>query len=96
MFDITVPGMLRGRQTRSLSVSEVEWLQEYRLARTLSVRALLLLMRPPFTAETLSKALQGLPIYDLYAAWLTNWIDEHGHTPKTRRPTPIISRGRGN
>jgi len=86
--------MSRGRQTRPLALSEVEWLRQYRLAGALSVRALRAAMRPPFTAATLGKALHGLPVYELYAAWLTNWIAEQNYGEKGQRATPVVSRGR--
>lgn len=72
----------RGRQTSVLSPEYRAVLAQYRLDRALSLAALRRAIGCPFVPETLGKALEGLPVYDLYIVWLERWVKRQ-HAEKT-------------
>ena len=79
--------MPRGRQTKTLRPDQIARLEKFR--RTphegapggYSLPQLKLAMAGPFTWETLSKALQGRPVWDLTASWIGQWIERYLPAP---------------
>jgi len=82
----------RGRQTNTLPPRIREQLHQYRLERGWSLRRLRREMQAPFVPGTLGKALEGLPVYDLYVVWIERWIkrtfNHAEETPSSNGPVP--------
>jgi hypothetical protein len=73
--------MARGRQTRKLTQDQIQRLEKFRRAshdgapHGYSVALLRTAMGARFSPETLQKALQGLPVWILYHAYIVEWLD---------------------
>ncbi|TMI88342.1 MAG: hypothetical protein E6H00_12985 [Bacillati bacterium ANGP1] len=67
----------RGRPTSTLDPLLRERLTEYRVERCYSLRRLRSEMQAPFVPATLGKALEGLPVFDMYVLWIERWIRKH-------------------
>lgn len=86
--------MPKGRQTKALTQEQIALLEEFRkaphegAAGGYSVTQLQRAMALPFTAETLKKALQGRPIWDLRHSWLVAWIERYLKAPAPSTENP--------
>jgi hypothetical protein len=73
--------MPRGRQSRSLSRSQIRRLEEFRRAshegapHGYSLPQLRSAMAAGFGWRTLQKALQGRPVWDLHHSYIAQWIE---------------------
>lgn len=82
--------MTRGRQTRKLTPSQIGRLETFRRARHegapsgYSLPQLRSAMGIGCSWETLQKALQGLPVWDLHHASIVQWIDRFVPVPEIR------------
>lgn len=65
----------RGRGTRKLRQDQIERLTKFRVAQRYSLPVLRSAMSAPFSWETLKKALDGLPVWDISHAYIVQWID---------------------
>lgn len=79
--------MPRGRQTRELTRDQIQRLEKFRRAshegapHGYSVALLRTAMGARFSPETLQKALQGLPVWILYHAYIVEWLDRYVPAP---------------
>lgn len=79
--------MPSGRQSRPLTAGEIERLEDYRFARSLSIPQLKLAMPgAPFKWRTLAAALEGKPIWDLSHRFITEWLEKY--VPERKNPAP--------
>jgi hypothetical protein len=88
----------RGRQTRVLRKEQIDRLEKFRRAphdgapNGYSLLQLKRAMSAPFTWETLRKALQGLPVWDLSYFYIASWIDRYLSAPPRDGKTAAAGR----
>jgi hypothetical protein len=81
--------MIRGRQTRTLRQDQIDKLEAFRRARHdgapsgYSLPQLRSAMGLGCSWETLQKALQGRPVWDLHYFRIVQWIERFLTTPAT-------------
>ena len=91
--------MSRGRQTRKLRKDQIDRLERFRRTSHdgspagYSYPQLRLAMGSPCGWETLKKALQGAPVYDLVAYKLVEWIERYLPAGKTVRDGKTAAAG---
>jgi len=73
-----------GRQSKTLRPDEIARLTALRIAQRLSFPQLKLAMDAPFRWQTLKRALEGEPVWELNHKFLVEWID--AHCPKKTAP----------
>ena len=68
---------MAGRQSKTLQPDQIARLTALRIAQRLSFPQLKLTMDAPFRWQTLKRALEGEPVWELNHKFLVEWIDAH-------------------
>lgn len=87
----------RGRRSRVLRPDQIKRLENYRIARRLSIYALNAAMggRENFTWEVLDRALKGKPVAELNHRFIVEWIERHvSPEPETKPDGKTAACGR--
>jgi len=91
---------MAGRQSKTLQPDQIARLTALRIAQRLSFPQLKLAMDAPFRWQTLKRALEGEPVWELNHKFLVEWIDAHcpqkpaPSDGKTAAAGELISRSR--
>ena len=82
---------MAGRQSKTLQPEQIARLTALRIAQRLSFPQLKLAMDAPFRWQTLKRALEGEPVWELNHKFLVEWID--AHCPQ--KPTSVDGKAAG-
>lgn len=67
---------MSGRRSKTLTPEMIERLRRFRSAKRYSIPQLKLAMDAPCNWQTLQRALDGLPVYELTFEFIEGWLDK--------------------
>lgn len=88
--------MARGRTTRTLRRDQIEALQQLRTENRYSYAQLKLCLDCPCNAETLHRAIEGKPIWDVTYAYIAQFCERHLRVPVVPGALPDFKKAAGN